>query len=88
MNFFSHKFKNVIQNQYIGYISNISNNSKIKNTFLDYFYNYECFIINNFFVGFMVSEIPRVSLFGNCPYSVTSPIYIKVYMHIYKLKVE
>ena len=24
-------------------------------------------------VGFMVSEIPRVSVFGHCPYSVTSP---------------
>ena len=29
--------------------------------------------INNFFVGFMVSEIPRVSVFGNCPYSLLSP---------------
>ena len=27
--------------------------------------------INNFFVGFVVSEIPRVSVFGYCPYSVT-----------------
>ena len=25
----------------------------------------------NFFVGFMVSEIPRISVFGHCPYSVT-----------------
>ena len=24
-------------------------------------------------VGFMVSEIPRVSVFGHCPYSVTFP---------------
>ena len=24
-----------------------------------------------FFVGVMVSEIPRVSVFGHCPYSVT-----------------
>ena len=24
-------------------------------------------------VGFMVSEIPRVSVFGDCPYSVTFP---------------
>ena len=32
---------------------------------------------NNFFVGFMVSEIPRVSVFGHYPYSVTFPnIYI------------
>ena len=29
--------------------------------------------IKHFFVGFMVSEIPRVSVFGHCPYSVTSP---------------
>ena len=29
--------------------------------------------IKHFFVGFMVSEIPRVSLFGHCPYSVTLP---------------
>ena len=27
----------------------------------------------NFFVGCMVSEIPRVSVFGNCPYSVSLP---------------
>ena len=33
--------------------------------------------INIFFVGFMVSEIPRVSVFGHCPYSVTFP-----YIHI------
>ena len=30
--------------------------------------------ITIFFVGFMVSEIPRVSVFGNCPYLVTFPI--------------
>ena len=29
--------------------------------------------IKHFFVGFMVSEIPRVSAFGHCPYSVTFP---------------
>ena len=29
--------------------------------------------IKHFFVGFMVSEIPRVSVFGHCPYSVTLP---------------
>ena len=29
--------------------------------------------IKHFFVGFMVSEIPRVSVFGHCPYSVTFP---------------
>ena len=27
--------------------------------------------IKHFFVGSMVSEIPRVSVFGHCPYSVT-----------------
>ena len=35
-------------------------------------------LIKHFCVGFMVSEIPRVSVFGHCPYSVTFP-YI-VYM--------
>ena len=30
-------------------------------------------LIINFFVGFMVSEIPRVFVFGQCPYSVTFP---------------
>ena len=34
--------------------------------------------IKHFFVGFMVSEIPRVSVFGHCPYSVTFPYVIKV----------
>ena len=29
--------------------------------------------IKHFFVGFMVSEIPRVYVFGHCPYSVTFP---------------
>ena len=29
--------------------------------------------IKPFFVGFMVSEILRVSVFGYCPYSVTFP---------------
>ena len=27
----------------------------------------------HFFVGFMVSEIPRVSVFRHCPYPVTFP---------------
>ena len=27
--------------------------------------------IKHFFLGFIVSEIPRVSAFGHCPYSVT-----------------
>ena len=58
---------------FIGYISNILNNKKIKNTFLDYLYNYAYFIKHIFFVGFMVSEKPRVSVYGHCPYSVTSP---------------
>ena len=29
--------------------------------------------IKKIVVGFMVSEIPRVSVFGHCPYSVTFP---------------
>ena len=43
--------------------------------------------IKNFFVGFMVSEITRVSD-GHCPYSGTvrirllSPIYIYIYIYI------
>ena len=35
--------------------------------------------INIFFVGFMVSEIPRVSVFGHCPYSVTFPYIVRQY---------
>ena len=31
--------------------------------------------IKYFFIGFMVSEIPRVSVFGNCRYSVTFPYF-------------
>ena len=31
--------------------------------------------IKHLFVGFMVSEIPRVSVLGHCPYSVTFPLY-------------
>ena len=34
--------------------------------------------ITHFCVGFMVSEIPRVSVFGHCPYSVTFP-YVREY---------
>ena len=43
--------------------------------------------ITNFFVGFMVSEIPRVSVFGHCSYSVTFPYreYIYIYIYIYIL---
>ena len=41
--------------------------------------------ITIFFVGFMVSEIQKVSVFGNCPYSVTFPyIPIVVYFTIYE----
>ena len=32
--------------------------------------------IKHFFVGFMVSDIPRVSVFGHCPYSVTFPYIV------------
>ena len=45
-------------------------------------------LIKHFFIGFIVSEIPRVSVFGHCPYSVTFP-YINdiisyiVYMPIF-----
>ena len=34
-------------------------------------------LITIFFVGFMVPEIHSVSVFGQCPYSVTFP-YIKI----------
>ena len=36
--------------------------------------------IKHFFVGFMVSEIPRVSVFGHYPYSVTFP-YMCLYVY-------
>ena len=40
--------------------------------------------IKHFVVGFMVSEIPRVSLFGHCPYSVTFPcVCMRTYIYIY-----
>ena len=40
--------------------------------------------INIFFVGFMVSEISRVAVFGHGPYSVTFPYYnIYIYIYIY-----
>ena len=32
-------------------------------------------LVKHFFIVFMVSEIPRVSVFGNCPYSVTFPYW-------------
>ena len=38
--------------------------------------------IRHFVVVFMVSEIPRVSVFWHCPYSVTLP-YLLVYLHTY-----
>ena len=34
--------------------------------------------IKYFFIGFMVYEVPSVSIFGHCPYSVTFPL-IKYY---------
>ena len=34
--------------------------------------------IKHFFVGFMVSEIPIVSILGHCQYSVTFPYYLNV----------
>ena len=30
-------------------------------------------MVKYFFVGFMVYEIPRVPIFGHCPYSATFP---------------
>ena len=33
-------------------------------------------LLITFFVGFMVSEIPRVSVFRHCPYSVIFPYII------------
>ena len=41
-------------------------------------------LTKHFVVGFMVSEIPRDSVFGHCLYSVTFPyIYVYLYMYIY-----
>ena len=34
--------------------------------------------LNIFFLGFMVSEIPRVSVFGHCPYSFMFSVYIMI----------
>ena len=34
------------------------------------------FFITHFFVRFMVSEIPRVSVFGHCPYLGYFTLYI------------
>ena len=38
--------------------------------------------IKHFFVGFMVSEIPRGYIFRHCPYSITLPYTIQVYFDI------
>ena len=43
--------------------------------------------ITIFFVGFMVSEIPRVSVFGNCPFSVTFPYYY-IFIYYYSIQYE
>ena len=40
--------------------------------------------IKHFFVGFMVSDILRVSVFGHCPYSVTLSYNIYIYI-LYRL---
>ena len=40
--------------------------------------------IKHFCVGFMVSEIPRVSVFGHCPYSVTFP-YSSILLESYSI---
>ena len=36
-------------------------------------------LIKHFLVGCMVSEIPRVSVFGHCHYSVTLPCVLYVH---------
>ena len=41
--------------------------------------------ITIFFVGLMVSEIPRVSVFGHCPYSVTFPYIVYIEIHIIQI---
>ena len=49
--------------------------------------------IKHFVVGFVVSEIPKVSVFGHCPYSVTFPyvaiqsLYIIRYI-LYSILIE
>ena len=40
-------------------------------------------LTTHFVVGFMVSEIPRVSVFGHCPYSVTFPYYTYI-VHLFE----
>ena len=44
-------------------------------------------LINIFFVGFMVSEIPRVSVFGHCKTLRKNEIpQLESWLHILKLK--
>ena len=43
-------------------------------------------LIKHFFVGFMVSEIPRVSVFRHCPYSVTFPYTITLTYHVINME--
>ena len=38
--------------------------------------------IKHFFVGFIVSEIPRVSVFGHCPYYVNVRIMLLIHIYI------
>ena len=49
------------------------NNLKIKILILTIYIIINMLFIEHFFVEFMVSEIPRVSVFGQSPYSVTFP---------------
>ena len=44
--------------------------------------------IKNFFVGFMVSEIPRVSVFGHCPYSFTFPYMYCIQLYTYRSNIR
>ena len=37
--------------------------------------------IKHFFLGFIVYEIPRVSVFGHCPYLVTFPYKETMYIN-------
>ena len=37
-------------------------------------------LIKHFFIGCMVSEIPRMSVFGHYPYSVTFPYICNIYI--------
>ena len=41
--------------------------------------------IKHFFVGFIVSEIPRVSVYGHNPYSVTFPYIYKLFNNSVRL---